>query len=77
MADRARKLLPERIRAFGGGSFARTAVVCLFVAAAAFTVISTVLSNPGNALLGGAIIAAGIPFYLSWRYRGPGGAARP
>ena len=38
-----------------------------FVLAAAFAVISTVASNPANAALGGAIIAAGIPAYLWWR----------
>lgn len=40
-----------------------------FVVAAAFAVVSTVASNPGNALLGGAIIAAGVPAYLLWRRR--------
>jgi APA family basic amino acid/polyamine antiporter len=38
-----------------------------FVLAAAFAVISTVASNPANAALGGAIIAAGIPAYLWWK----------
>jgi APA family basic amino acid/polyamine antiporter len=40
-----------------------------FVAAGVFTVISTVVSNPLNALVGGAIIAAGIPAYLWWKRR--------
>ncbi len=52
-------------------------VPAFFVAAAAFTVISTVLSNPGNAALGGAIIAAGVPVYLWWRSRRSGGVSRP
>jgi APA family basic amino acid/polyamine antiporter len=42
-------------------------VPAFFVLAAAFAVISTVASNPANAALGGAIIAAGIPAYLWWR----------
>jgi APA family basic amino acid/polyamine antiporter len=40
-----------------------------FVAAGVFAVGSTVLSNPVNALLGGGIIALGIPVYLWWRRR--------
>jgi hypothetical protein len=39
------------------------------VLAAGFVVVSTVTSNPGNALLGGAIIASGIPAYFWWRRR--------
>jgi len=42
-----------------------------FVAAAAFAVVSTVVSNPRNAALGAVIIAAGIPAYLFWKQRGP------
>ncbi len=38
-----------------------------FVLAAAFAVVSTVLSNPMNAALGGGIILLGIPAYLGWR----------
>jgi APA family basic amino acid/polyamine antiporter len=38
-----------------------------FVLAAGFAVVSTVASNPGNAALGAAIIAAGIPAYWWWR----------
>jgi len=40
-----------------------------FVAAGVFAVGATVLSNPVNALLGGGIIALGIPVYLWWRRR--------
>jgi APA family basic amino acid/polyamine antiporter len=36
----------------------------LFVAAAAYTVVSSILSNPFNALLGACLIAAGIPAFL-------------
>jgi len=38
-----------------------------FVAAGVFAVASTVLSNPINALIGGGIIALGIPVYLWWK----------
>jgi hypothetical protein len=38
-----------------------------FVAAGVFAVASTVLSNPVNALVGGGIIAAGVPAYLWWK----------
>jgi APA family basic amino acid/polyamine antiporter len=38
-----------------------------FVLAAGFAVVSSIASNPRNALLGGVIIAAGIPAYLWWR----------
>jgi len=41
-----------------------------FVAAGVFAVASTVLSNPLNALVGGGIIAAGVPVYLWWKRRG-------
>jgi APA family basic amino acid/polyamine antiporter len=40
-----------------------------FVAAGVFAVVSTVLSNPVNALVGGGIIAAGIPAYVWWKRR--------
>jgi APA family basic amino acid/polyamine antiporter len=39
----------------------------LFVAAAAYTVVSSIVSNPFNALLGGCLIAAGIPAFLYWK----------
>jgi APA family basic amino acid/polyamine antiporter len=38
-----------------------------FILAAAFAVVSTVLSNPHDAALGAVTIAAGIPAYLFWR----------
>jgi APA family basic amino acid/polyamine antiporter len=38
-----------------------------FVAAGVFAVASTILSNPVNALVGGAIILAGVPAYLWWK----------
>jgi APA family basic amino acid/polyamine antiporter len=48
-----------------------------FVAAAAFAVVSTVLSNPRNAALGGVIIVAGIPAYLLWKWRATGLSPTP
>lgn len=39
----------------------------LFVVAAAFTVASSVRSNPTNAMLGTLLIAGGIPAYYLWR----------
>jgi APA family basic amino acid/polyamine antiporter len=42
-------------------------VPAFFVMAAGFAVVSSIASNPRNAALGGAIIAAGIPAYLWWR----------
>jgi APA family basic amino acid/polyamine antiporter len=44
-------------------------VPAFFVAAGVFAVASTVLSNPVNALVGGAIILAGVPAYLWWKRR--------
>ncbi len=41
----------------------------LFVLAAAYVVVSAVLSNPKNAAIGAALIAAGVPAYLFWRRR--------
>jgi basic amino acid/polyamine antiporter, APA family len=49
-------------------------VPVFFVAAAAFAVVSTVLSGPRNAGLGALIIAAGVPAFLWWRRTG---ARRP
>jgi basic amino acid/polyamine antiporter, APA family len=65
----------------GGGTLFRTPgypwLPAFFVAAAAFAVVSTVRSNPANAALGGAIIAAGIPAYLLWKRRGARPVAGP
>jgi APA family basic amino acid/polyamine antiporter len=38
-----------------------------FVVAAAFAVLSAILSNPVNAAIGGGIILVGIPAYLGWK----------
>jgi APA family basic amino acid/polyamine antiporter len=50
-------------------------VPLFFVLAALFAVMSTVLSGPRNAALGGLIIAAGVPAFLWWR-RSPGPQVR-
>jgi len=42
----------------------------LFVLAAAYVVVSVVLSNPKNAALGAALIATGVPVFFYWRRRG-------
>jgi APA family basic amino acid/polyamine antiporter len=41
----------------------------LFVATAAFVVMSAIWSNPRNALLGAVLIAAGIPAFIFWSGR--------
>ena len=41
----------------------------LFVAAAAYVVISSVLANPRNALYGTLLLLAGIPVFRFWRWR--------
>jgi len=40
-----------------------------FVAAAAYVVLGSLMSNPGNALRGGALLLLGIPVFLYWRRR--------
>jgi APA family basic amino acid/polyamine antiporter len=46
----------------------------LFIAAACYVVVSSVLSNPGNALLGAGLLLLGVPVFLLGRKR-RGGAA--
>jgi APA family basic amino acid/polyamine antiporter len=41
--------------------------VWLFVAAAGYVVVGSVLSNPVNALRGTGLLALGVPVYLYWR----------
>ncbi len=38
----------------------------LFVAASVFVVVSSVVANPGNALVGAGLLALGVPAYLYW-----------
>ncbi len=42
-------------------------IPALFVSAAAYAVISSVASNPGNAAIGTLLIALGVPVYGIWR----------
>lgn len=42
----------------------------LFVASAVFVVVSVVLSNPRNAMLGVVLMALGVPAFLFWRRTG-------
>ena len=42
----------------------------LFVAAAVYVVAGSVIANPGNALRGSLILAAGVPVFLFWKRRG-------
>ena len=41
-----------------------------FVAVALYVVVSSIGSNPRNAAVGAALIAAGVPVFLLWRRRG-------
>ncbi len=41
----------------------------IFVGAAVFVVISSIVSNPANALLGTGLIGLGIPAFLFWKSR--------
>lgn len=38
-----------------------------FVLVAIFAVVSSLVSNPGNAAIGAVLIAAGVPAFLLWR----------
>jgi len=48
-----------------------------FVAAAAFTVVSTIKGGLGDAALGAAIILAGIPVFYGWRRKHRSSQSRP
>ena len=41
----------------------------LFVAAAVYVVIGSIVSNPGNAAVGAGLLALGVPVFLFWRAR--------
>ena len=47
----------------------------VFVLAAAYVVVSVVVSNPKNAGLGAVLIATGVPVFFYWRRRGAGRGA--
>ena len=61
-----------------GGSPARTGfrtpgypfVPALFVIASAYVVVSSVATNPLNALIGSALLMAGVPVFYFWKKRG-------
>jgi len=63
-------LFVYRARNVGGPGF-RTPlypwVPLVMVVTALYTVVSTVASNPKNAALGAALIAAGVPFFYYWK----------
>ncbi len=42
----------------------------IFVAAAAYVVVSSVVSNPRNAMIGSFLIGAGVPVYFLWKRGG-------
>jgi APA family basic amino acid/polyamine antiporter len=50
--------------------------VGLFILAAGYVVVGSVRSNPGNALRGALLLAAGIPAYLLWASRRKSAAIR-
>ncbi len=56
--------LPRPYKAFG-----YPVVPLLYLLIAAFLLIFIAVGDPGNAGLGAALIAAGVPFYLFWRAR--------
>ncbi|MGQ0563053.1 MAG: APC family permease [Gemmatimonadota bacterium] len=62
-----RRKRPDAVRPFRTPGYPITPF--LFVAAAALIVGNTVFSQPGRALVGLAIVAAGAPVYLWWRRR--------
>lgn len=41
----------------------------VFIAASVFVVVSSILSNPGNAMIGTILISAGVPVAFFWRRR--------
>lgn len=41
----------------------------LFIAAAVYVMLGSITSNPGNALRGALLLAAGVPIFLYWRSR--------
>jgi APA family basic amino acid/polyamine antiporter len=56
-------------RGTGDGSFrvpGYPVTPALFVLAAAYTVVSAVASNPKNAVIGAALIGAGVPVFYRW-----------
>lgn len=67
--DRARGIDPAPAGSFRAWGYPVTPA--LFVLASAYVVVSSIRSNPGNALKGAALIAIGIPVFLFWKSRKP------
>lgn len=72
-------VLRARDDAAGRGSTMRSAMhpvgTIVFVAAAAYVVVGSVVSNPGNALRGALLLAVGYPVYRYWNARRSVGVA--
>ena len=47
----------------------------IFITAAAYVVIGSIISNPANAVRGAGLLALGVPVYLFWNARRP--SSRP
>jgi APA family basic amino acid/polyamine antiporter len=41
----------------------------IFIAAAVYVVVGSIISNPGNAARGAGLLALGVPVYLYWNGR--------
>jgi APA family basic amino acid/polyamine antiporter len=67
--DRARGIDPAPAGSFRAWGYPVTPA--LFILAAAYVMVSSIRSNPGNALKGAALIAIGIPVFLFWKSRKP------
>jgi APA family basic amino acid/polyamine antiporter len=65
--DRARGIDPTPAGSFRAWGYPVTPA--LFILAAAYVVVSSIRSNPGNALKGAALIAIGVPVFLFWKSR--------
>jgi basic amino acid/polyamine antiporter, APA family len=65
--DRARGVDPAPRGSFRAWGYPVTPA--LFILAAAYVVVSSIRSNPGNALKGAALIGIGIPVFLFWKSR--------
>jgi APA family basic amino acid/polyamine antiporter len=64
-----RRRAPDAPRPFRVPGYPLTPI--LFVAAAAAIVLNALITQPGRAAVGLAVVLAGAPAYLVWRRRGP------
>ena len=62
-----RRRAPDALRPFRVPGYPVTPA--LFVLASAAIVLNTLVSQPGRALVGLAVVLAGVPAYLIWRRR--------